>query len=120
MECQLMPAASDRFLAVTNLIFDIAGLELYLPLTAGACVIIASSEAVRNPPALAQLMRQSGATHLQTTPSVWRILLANSAMKLDGVHALVGGESLSADLAARLKGMAARVTNFYGPTPTTV
>ena len=120
MQRQLLPASSDRFLAVTNLIFDIAGLELYLPLTAGACVIIASSEAVRNPPALAQLIRQSGATHLQTTPSVWRILLAHSAMKLDGVHALVGGESLSADLAVRLQGMAARVTNFYGPTETTV
>src|SRR5437879_10928178 len=41
MQRQLMPTASDRFLAVTNLIFDIAGLELYLPLTAGACVVIA-------------------------------------------------------------------------------
>jgi enterobactin synthetase component F len=120
MQRQLMPTASDRFLAMTNLIFDIAGLELYLPLSAGACVVIASSEAVRNPPVLAHLIRQSGANFIQTTPSVWRILLASSAMKLDGVHVLVGGESLSAELAARLKGMAARVTQFYGPTETTV
>jgi enterobactin synthetase component F len=120
MQHQLAPAATDRFLALTSLIFDIAGLELYLPLTVGACVVMASSEAVRNPPALAELIRQSGATHIQTTPSVWRILLANSAMTLDDVHALVGGESLSAELAARLKSRAAHVTQFYGPTETTV
>src|ERR1700761_5529440 len=53
-------------------------------------------------------------------PSLWRILLASSETRLDGVHAMVGGEALSADLATRLKGMAARVTQFYGPTETTV
>jgi enterobactin synthetase component F len=120
MHRQLMPSASDRFLALTNVIFDIAGLELYLPLTVGACVVIASSGAVRNPPALAQLIQQSGATHVQATPSLWRILLACSETKLDDLHVLIGGEPLSADLAARLKSMAARVTQFYGPTETTI
>jgi enterobactin synthetase component F len=120
MQRQLAPEASDRFLASTNLIFDIAGLELYLPLTVGACIVMANGETVRNPPALAQLIRQSAATHVQATPSVWRILLASSETKLDGVHALVGGEALSAELAARLKRMAPRVTQFYGPTETTV
>ena len=81
---------------------------------------MASSEAVHNPPALAQLIRHSGATHVQATPSLWRVLLASSETKLDDVHVLVGGEALSAELAARLKGMAARVTQFYGPTETTV
>ncbi|HMF77095.1 MAG TPA: condensation domain-containing protein, partial [Bryobacteraceae bacterium] len=120
MQHQLMPVASDRFLAVTTIIFDIAGLELYLPLTAGARVEIASSETVHNPPLLAQLIQQSGATHMQATPSLWRILLSNSESKFDHVHVLVGGETLSAELAARLKDVAARVTQFYGPTETTV
>jgi enterobactin synthetase component F len=120
MQCELEPTASDRFLAVTNLTFDIAGLELYLPLTVGACVVMAGSGAVRNPPALAQLIRHSRATHVQATPSLWRVLLACSETKLGDVHVLVGGEALSAELAARLKGMAARVTQFYGPTETTI
>ena len=34
--------AADRLLAVTTLSFDIAGLELYLPLTVGARVELAS------------------------------------------------------------------------------
>jgi enterobactin synthetase component F len=83
-------------------------------------MVMANSGAVRNPPALAQLIRHSGATHVQATPSLWRVLLACSETRLSGVHALVGGEALSADLAARLKSMAARVTQFYGPTETTV
>jgi enterobactin synthetase component F len=120
MQVELITVATDRFLAVTNIIFDIAGLELYLPLTVGACVVIAGGGAVRNPSALAQLIRHSGVTHIQATPSLWRVLLASSETRLHDLHVLVGGEPLSAELAARLKGMASRVTQFYGPTETTV
>src|SRR6202789_3204972 len=120
MQQQLRPTVRDRFLAVTTVTFDIAGLELYLPLMVGARVIMASSEALHNPRALARLIRHNGVTHVQATPSLWRVLLSSSEARLNGVHALVGGEALSADLAARLKSMAARVTQFYGPTETTV
>ncbi|WNL46955.1 amino acid adenylation domain-containing protein [Dyella sp. BiH032] len=120
MARQLEPARSDRFLAVTTVTFDIAGLELYLPLTVGACVVMADGGAAQQPLELARLIRRSGATHVQATPSLWRILLANPETRLDEVHALVGGEALGAELAARLKGAAARVTQFYGPTETTV
>ncbi len=99
-------------LAVTTIIFDIAGLELYLPLTVGARVVMASSEAAHNPTVLAQLIQRSSATHMQATPSLWRVLLASAQTKLDGVHVLVGGETLSAELAARLKDMAARVDSI--------
>jgi len=112
--------ATDRLLAVTTLAFDIAGLELYLPLMVGARVVMASSEALHNPRMLARLIRRSAATHVQATPSLWRVLLSSSETRLHHVHALVGGEVLSAELAARLKSMAARVTQFYGPTETTV
>jgi L-serine---[L-seryl-carrier protein] ligase len=120
MQQQLRLTARDRFLAVTTVIFDIAGLELYLPLTVGAHVVMASSDTLHNPRALARLIRHSGVTHVQATPSLWRILLSSSETRLNGVHALVGGEALSVELAARLKSMAARVTQFYGPTETTV
>ncbi len=120
MRLELRPTADDRFLAITTLIFDIAALELYLPLTVGACVVMAGSDALRNPPVLARLIQRTGITHMQATPSLWRILFANSKTRLNGVHALVGGEALSSELASRLKNMAQRVTQFYGPTETTV
>lgn len=120
MARQLRPASGDRFLAVTTVTFDIAGLELYLPLTVGACIVMAGNGAAQQPLELARLIRDSGVTHAQATPSLWRILLANPETRLEQVHALVGGEALGAELAARLKVAAARVTQFYGPTETTV
>ena len=120
MQVLLRPTPKDRFLAVTTMIFDIAGLELYLPLTVGARVVMAGSEAVHNPPVLARMIQRSGATHVQATPSLWRILVSSSETRLENVHAMVGGEALSADLAKTLKRMAAKVTQFYGPTETTI
>jgi enterobactin synthetase component F len=120
MRQELRPSADNCFLALTTVIFDIAGLELFLPLTVGARVVMAPRDAVYNPAALARLIHRGGVTHVQATPSVWRILLASPQMTLDGVHALVGGEALNADLAASLKRRASRVTQFYGPTETTV
>jgi enterobactin synthetase component F len=120
MRQELRPSADNRFLALTTVIFDIAGLELFLPLTVGARVVMAPRDSVYNPSALAHLIHRGCVTHVQATPSVWRILLASAQMMLDDVHALVGGEPLSADLAALLKRRASRVTQFYGPTETTI
>ena len=120
MRTQLALAHSDRFLAIGTMVFDIALLERFLPLTCGASVVIASSETVRQPPALLRLLRQHHATHMWATPSLWRVLLACPNAHLQQLHALVGGEALSAELANRLLQQSARVTQLYGPTETTV
>ena len=120
MRAQLALAPSDRFLAIATMVFDIALLERFLPLTAGASVAIAGGETVRQPPALLRLLQQQRATHMWATPSLWRVLLASAGTHLQQLHALVGGEALSAELAARLLQHAARVTQLYGPTETTV
>lgn len=120
MRRQVAPSAGDRFLAVTTLLFDIAALELYLPLTVGARVVIADGDSVRQPPLLARMISDYGITQLQATPSLWRVLLSCAETRLDGVHAMVGGEALDVELARRMHRMAARLTQFYGPTETTV
>lgn len=120
MRQELAPTAADRFLAVTTATFDIAGLELFLPLTVGAQVVVAQTETIRDPLALHRLVREAEITVMQATPSLWRILLANPDVSLVGVHALVGGEALPAELARRLLHLADRVTNLYGPTETTI
>ena len=68
-------AAEDRLLAVTTLSFDIAALELFLPLTSGACVIIAPRDVAANGWKLARLLEDSHATVMQATPATWRMLL---------------------------------------------
>ncbi|GFZ95388.1 non-ribosomal peptide synthetase [Dyella caseinilytica] len=120
MREQLALVASDRFLAIATMVFDIAMLERFLPLTSGASVVIASAETVRHPPALLRLMQQHHVTHMWATPSLWRVILASPDAQLKQLHALVGGEALSAELAARLLQQATRVTQLYGPTETTV
>lgn len=116
----LDPRPSDRLLSVTAITFDIAGLELFLPLVVGAQVVIASKETILDPLALERLIETRGITLLQATPSFWRMLLTNRSVSLSSIHALVGGEALSGELAERMLARARRVTNLYGPTETTI
>ncbi|WP_140727781.1 non-ribosomal peptide synthetase [Pseudomonas sp. Hp2] len=112
--------ADDRVLALTTITFDIAGLELYLPLLTAARTVIAQAALAHDPRALARLLASERISLVQATPSLWRILLANEDAELGAVHALVGGEALSGELATRLLQRAARVTQLYGPTETTI
>jgi amino acid adenylation domain-containing protein len=112
--------ADDTLLAITTLSFDIAGLELYLPLTVGARVVIASSEAARDGRQLSALMDRNDATVMQATPGTWRMLLdlgwkGNPALKI-----LCGGESWGTDLAGELLPRCKSLWNMYGPTETTI
>ncbi|MGW8720896.1 amino acid adenylation domain-containing protein [Streptomyces althioticus] len=110
----------DRLLAVTTIGFDIAGLELYLPLACGAHVVVAGPDTVRDPEALRAAVTRHGITLMQATPTLWRAATGRDASFLAGVRVLAGGEALPADLAATLTAGARSVLNVYGPTETTV
>ncbi|MEU9737546.1 amino acid adenylation domain-containing protein, partial [Streptomyces sp. NPDC048002] len=120
MEHHLPLSPDDRLLAPTTVSFDIAQLELLLPLLHGAAVVLAGQEDVRDPRALAHLIRTHGVTALQATPSLWTGLVAEAPEAVTGLRCLVGGEALPAALAGRLHALAAEVTNVYGPTETTI
>ena len=113
--------ADDVLCAVTTLSFDIAALELFLPLLAGARVLIATDEQRRDPDALIALMRERGATVLQTTPSWLRVLAGGGrARNLPRLKLLIGGEELPRDLAETVLPHCAELWNLYGPTETTI
>ncbi|MCH0567181.1 MULTISPECIES: condensation domain-containing protein, partial [unclassified Streptomyces] len=111
--------AGDRLVAVTTVSFDIAALELFLPLVSGAAVVLAHRDTVRDPVALRDLVRTSGATVLQAVPSLWRALLEAGDWPA-GVRALVGGEAVPEELAARLRALDVTAVNLYGPTEATI
>ncbi|MCQ8195600.1 amino acid adenylation domain-containing protein, partial [Streptomyces sp. RCU064] len=113
-------SGEDRLLAVTTVGFDIAGLELFVPLLSGAAVVVAERDVVRDPAALCGLVSAERISVMQATPSLWRAVLAEDPAVLRGVRVLVGGEALPADLAVALAGRAGSVTNLYGPTETTI
>ncbi|CUA98539.1 amino acid adenylation domain [Thiomonas bhubaneswarensis] len=112
--------AGDMLLAVTTLSFDIAVLELLLPLANGATVLLASREQAADGFALRDLLERHPVTALQATPSTWRLLLSAGWSGNRQLKALVGGEPLPADLAAQLLRSSGEVWNMYGPTETTV
>jgi amino acid adenylation domain-containing protein len=120
MRATLGFGAGDALLAVTTLSFDIAGLELLLPLVCGGRVVLASREQCADGRTLAALLAASGATAMQGTPATWRLLLAAGWRGQDGLAILCGGEALAPDLAERLLCRGAVLWNLYGPTETTI
>jgi amino acid adenylation domain-containing protein len=112
--------SSDRLLAVTTFSFDIAGLELYLPLVSGGQVVIAPRSAVFDGSALARLLSDEGITTMQATPVTWRLLLESGWQGTPGLRVLCGGEALPTDLAQQLAATGSAVWNLYGPTETTI
>jgi surfactin family lipopeptide synthetase A len=110
----------DVLLAVTTLSFDIAGLELYLPLVVGATVVVASREVARDGSRLKALLADCGATVMQATPATWRLLLEAGWKGSPQLKILCGGEALSPQLGRELVARGGSVWNLYGPTETTI
>ncbi|WP_127901933.1 non-ribosomal peptide synthetase/type I polyketide synthase [Solirhodobacter olei] len=112
--------AGDALLSVTTVMFDIAVLELFLPLTAGAKVVLPSSEAVRAAFPLVERLEKGDIAMMQATPTLWSMLLEAGFTPKPGLSLLAGGEPLPADLARRLTAGGATLWNMYGPTETTI
>ena len=113
--------AADSLLAVTTISFDIAALELFLPLISGASVVIARQQESLDGQTLLDLMQRHAVTMMQATPTTWQLLLQSGwqgASRLKRI--LCGGEALPRALADELLARADSVWNMYGPTETTV
>lgn len=116
---RLALSAQAKWLAVTTLSFDIATLEMFLPLCAGATLVIPQEGDIRDPVRLSAQITRHGITHMQATPSTWR-LLTESGWEGGNLTALCGGEALDADLAQELLHKTKALWNVYGPTETTI
>ncbi len=111
---------TDILLSVTTLSFDIAALELYLPLIVGARLVLVSRDVAADGTQLLQRLIDSGATVMQATPATWRLLLAAGWQGCEHLKILCGGEALDAGLASQLLERGSEVWNLYGPTETTI
>ena len=110
----------DVLLAVTTIAFDIAVLELFLPLSCGGRIELVDRETAADGLRLMERIAGSGATVMQATPATWRLLLAAGWEGSPGLRALCGGEALPPDLARELLARTRELWNVYGPTETTV
>jgi len=118
MRKELAVTSDDTWLAVTTLSFDIAALELFLPLIASAHLLVATSEVTTDGVQLATYV--SAATIMQATPATWRMLLEAGWHGHTQLRILCGGEALSNKLAHQLLKCGTALWNVYGPTETTI
>ena len=113
-------SASQSLLAITTISFDIAGLELYLPLCVGGHLVVAPRAAALDGSMLSYLLEQHQIDIMQATPTTWRLLLESGWQAGNLKQAWCGGESLDGDLAERLIALGVDTWNLYGPTETTI
>jgi amino acid adenylation domain-containing protein len=113
-------SADDRLLAVTTISFDIAALELYLPLVAGGSVVIAPQSETADGIALLRRLDECGATVMQATPITWTMLLESGFKPSPKMKMLCGGEAMPRSLADQLVQNGGELWNMYGPTETTI
>jgi amino acid adenylation domain-containing protein len=111
---------ADKTLAVATISFDIAGLDIYLPLSVGAELVIADSLTAKDGRAVLDIVRTQGITILQATPYTWRMMLEVDWNEKLPIKVFTGGEALAKDLAAKLIERSSEVWNLYGPTETTI
>ena len=112
--------AGDTLIALAPLAFDMSVLDVYLPLTTGARIVVASRATATNPKALVALMESCEVTHMQATPSAWRMLVEAQWNGQPGLTAIAGGEALPPALADHLLDRVGALWNLYGPTEATV
>ncbi len=117
---QIQCTAKDRWLALTTISFDISILEICLPLTQGAAVVLASDKSSKDPQAITRLIDKAKITIAQATPSMWQMIIDGKWKGKTGLKALSGGEALPKNLAKELLKRGVRLWNLYGPTETTV
>ena len=110
----------DVVIGLTTLSFDIAGLEIFLPLTTGAQLVLVGREVAADARRLSEVITRSNATVVQATPATWRMLLDAGWAGSERLKLLCGGEALARDLADRLLERCGSLWNMYGPTETTI
>jgi amino acid adenylation domain-containing protein len=116
----LMFGPQDRLLAVATISFDIAAVDMWLPLLVGARIILATREAAADGEELGELIDRYGVTFMQATPVTWRLLLEAGWRGKPDLQIVCTGEAMPRDLGARLIPLVHRLWNLYGPTETTI
>lgn len=117
---ELKVDSSDNLLALTTISFDIAGLELFLPLVSGARLTLAAKDEVNDANKLIERANTAGISIIQATPVTWRMIIAAGWKGHNNLNILCGGEALAADLSEQLLERCGKLWNVYGPTETTI
>ena len=112
--------AQDVLIAITTVSFDIAGVEIFLPLVTGARFVLLNRDDAGDGFRILHHLEKQKATVLQATPSTWRMLLEAKWAGKPGLKMICTGEALPRDLGDALIPLGGELWNMYGPTETTI
>lgn len=113
-------AEIDRVLAVAPISFDIATMDMFLPICSGGTLVIADRADAVDPYRLAHLLTDHQITCMQATPATWRMLVTSGWQGKKNLKMISGGEALPRELANDLIRLGGELWNCYGPTETTI
>jgi amino acid adenylation domain-containing protein len=111
---------ADVMPALTTFAFDIAALDVFLPLSTGGRVTVVPPATASDGEQLAEVLRTGGITVAQATPATWQMVIDSGWQGGHLLKILSGGEAMSRKLADALLDRAQAVWNLYGPTETTI
>lgn len=110
----------DKWLAITTISFDIAVMEIFLPLISGATLLLADEGTVRDGAEILRLIKNENVTIFQATPATYNMMLYEEWEEKLPIKVLCGGEAFPKVLAEKLLVRTQEVWNMYGPTETTI
>ncbi|QDH79509.1 amino acid adenylation domain-containing protein [Echinicola soli] len=111
---------SERVLAVTTISFDVAGMELFGPLVAGATVVIADTPTLKDGRLLLKALREKNITRVFSTPATYQMLVQVGWDYPLPLKIISGGEPFQRSLVEKLLPITEEIWNAYGPTETTI
>ncbi|KUI70375.1 Nonribosomal peptide synthetase 8 [Cytospora mali] len=109
-------SSSSRILALASYAYDVSLGNIFMALLTGACLCIPSSWECKND--VARLINSYRITHVQTTPSVSKMMHPSEAQSLEVLD--LCGEACSEDALAKWRGSTTRVMNTYSPAECTI
>jgi amino acid adenylation domain-containing protein len=113
-------AQNDIVFACSTIAFDVACLEIFLPLAFGASMYLVEKDLAGDAGLRLGQVRASSATVIMGTPTMYRLLLEAGWQGDARMQVVVGGEVLPLNLGTRLAGMCRAVWNQYGPSETAI
>jgi non-ribosomal peptide synthetase component F len=112
--------SSSTTLVLPSTLFGASAVELWMPLIAGAKLVLAPSETVGDGARVSALIAAERVSFLHAAPDIWRTLIDTGLRASRGLSALCGGGALDTRLAGQLLDRYRAVFTAYGAPETTV
>jgi amino acid adenylation domain-containing protein len=113
--------ADDSTVAISSYAVDMHVLDLFFPMIFGGKTILATSEMIKDPILLGDVLNKNNITFFQATPATWKMLIYSNWKSCRNMICFCGAEPMTDKIKnTLLRDKNIVLWNMYGPTETTV